>query len=145
MSQRIDIGKVDPQAYKHIIALNNHVQETATDPLLNELIKIRASQINGCAFCINMHTHDARAKGETEQRIYALNAWRDATYFTEKERAVLALTEAVTLVSTERVPDDVYAAAAAVLTPEELANAILAIAVINVWNRLSISTGLQAR
>ena len=145
MSQRIDIGKIDPEAYKHIIALNTHVQNTSTDPLLNELIKIRASQINGCAFCINMHTQDARAKGETEQRIYALSAWRDATYFTEKERAVLALTEAVTLVSTERVHDDVYEAAAKVLTPEELANTILAIAVINVWNRLSISTGLQAR
>jgi len=104
-----------------------------------ELVKIRASQINGCAFCIDMHTKDARAAGETEQRIYALDAWREAPFFTSRERAALAWTEAVTLVRQGHVPDEVFEEAKRHFTEEELANLTLAVVAINGWNRLSIA------
>jgi AhpD family alkylhydroperoxidase len=109
------------------------------EPLLIELVKIRASQINGCAYWINLHTKTARSRGETEQRIYELLAWREAPYYTERERAALAWAEAVTLVSIDHVPDAVYAAMREQFTDEELIYLTLAIISINGWNRLAIS------
>lgn len=108
-----------------------------------ELIKIRASQINGCAFCINMHTIDARKAGESEQRIYALNAWRETPYFTARERAALAMTEAVTLITNNHLPDSVYDEAARHFDNKQIGELIIAIITINGWNRIAISTGMM--
>ncbi|MFD6172151.1 carboxymuconolactone decarboxylase family protein [Streptomyces coeruleorubidus] len=115
-------------------------QDAKLEPELLELVRIRASQINGCAFCIDMHTRDARAQGETEQRVYALNAWRETPFFTERERAALALTEAVTLVHDGRVPDAVYAEAAGVFDENQIAALIWSATVINAYNRIAIAT-----
>ena len=110
------------------------------DPKLRELVRIRASQINGCAYCIDMHTKDARAIGESEQRLYALTAWRDTPFFTERERAALAFCEAVTLVAADHVPDAAYDAVAAVFSEPEIAALLSLIVAINAWNALSVST-----
>ena len=110
------------------------------DPKLRELVRIRASQLNGCAYCIDMHTKDARAIGETEQRLYALNAWRETPFFSERERAALALTEAMTLLPQGGVPDDVYAAAAEQFDEHELGQLMFAIIAINAWNRVGVGT-----
>ncbi|MGN9759389.1 carboxymuconolactone decarboxylase family protein [Streptomyces sp. SD31] len=115
-------------------------QDAKVEPQILELIRIRASQINGCAFCLDMHTKDARAAGETEQRVYALNAWRESPFYTERERAALALTEAVTLVIDGHVPDEVYAEAAAVFDEAQIAALIWAATVINAYNRIAIAT-----
>ena len=114
--------------------------DAKVEPELLELIRIRASQINGCAFCLDMHTKDARAAGETEQRVYALNAWRETPFFTGRERAALALTEAVTLVHDGQVPDAVYAEAAEVFDETQIAALIWAATVINAYNRIAIAT-----
>jgi AhpD family alkylhydroperoxidase len=141
---RVALKKVTPQVSAamgglHVAAVTA-AREAGIEPELLELVRIRASQINGCAFCIDMHTKDARAAGESEQRIYALNAWAETPFFTDRERAALALTEAVTLVHDGRVPDDVYQAAAEVFTDAELAALIWAAVVINAYNRIAIST-----
>ncbi|MFJ4535717.1 carboxymuconolactone decarboxylase family protein [Streptomyces tibetensis] len=115
-------------------------QEAKLEPELLELVRIRASQINGCAFCLDLHTRDAREQGETERRLHALNAWRETPFFTERERAALALTEAVTLVHDGRVPDAVYAEAAAVFDENQIAALIWAATVINAYNRIAITT-----
>ncbi|MFJ8785568.1 carboxymuconolactone decarboxylase family protein [Streptomyces sp. NPDC102476] len=115
-------------------------QDAKVEPELLELIRIRASQINGCAFCLDMHTKDARAAGETEQRVYALNAWRETPFFTGRERAALALTEAVTLVHDGQVPDAVYAEAAEAFDETQIAALIWAATVINAYNRIAIAT-----
>ena len=140
MEARMDVYKLVPGSLKALMDLQNFVNGMGLDKTLSELVKIRASQINGCAFCLNMHTKDARKMGETEQRIYGLNAWHEAPYYTDKERAALALTEAVTLVSSSHVPDDVYNAALKVFTPEEVAQITLAIVMINAWNRVAITS-----
>ncbi len=137
--ERISIPGVAPRAYEAMIQLEKVVAGLGLEHEIYELVKIRASQINGCAFCIDMHTKDARAAGETEQRIYALNAWREAPFFTERERAALALAEAITQVSQGHVPDDVYAAAAAQFDDEELAALVMATVTINAWNRIAIA------
>src|ERR1051326_319981 len=108
MEKRLDPMKAAPEAYRAIYGLESYVRSSGLEQSLLELIKTRASQINGCAFCVDMHTKDARAHGETEQRLYAVVVWREAPFFTERERAALAWTEAVTLVSRDQVPDDVY-------------------------------------
>jgi AhpD family alkylhydroperoxidase len=141
MDTRIKIDKVEPAGYKAILGLEKFIESTPLTKKHKDLIKIRASQINGCAFCIDMHTKDARKAGETEQRIYALNAWRDTLFFTEEERAILALTEEVTLIS-NHVSDETYAQAAKVLDETYLAQVILAIITINAWNRIGITTQL---
>ncbi len=110
------------------------------DPRLRELVRIRASQLNGCAYCIDMHTIDARALGETEQRLYALTAWRDAPFFTNRERAALAFTESITLMTTDHVPDAAYDAAAAEFTEDEMAALVALIVTINAWNAIGVST-----
>ncbi len=120
-------------------ALEHFVMSCGIERPLLELVKMRASQINGCAYCLDMHSKDARALGETEQRLYLLNAWREAPFYSERERAALEWTEAITLIAGKQVPDDVYERVAAQFSPEELANLTLAIASINSWNRLSIS------
>ncbi|MNY21142.1 Carboxymuconolactone decarboxylase family protein [compost metagenome] len=109
---------------------------------MKELVKIRASQLNRCAFCLHIHATDARKLGETEVRIYMLNAWRETTYFTPQERAALALTEAVTLVTSNHVPDDVYEEAARHFSEQEICELLTAIITINAWNRIAITTGL---
>ena len=110
------------------------------DPRLRELVRIRASQLNGCAYCIDMHTKDARAIGETEQRIYALPAWKETPYFTDRERAALAFTESVTLLATDHVPSEAYDAVAAELTADEVAALVSLIVTINAWNAIGVST-----
>ncbi|WP_367866264.1 carboxymuconolactone decarboxylase family protein [Pedobacter sp. WC2423] len=142
MSNRSKINEVQPAGYRAILALEKYMESTSLTAIHRELIKIRASQINGCAFCIDMHTQDARKAGETEQRIYALSAWRDTPFFDEKERALLALTEEVTLIS-NHVSDETYKNAASVFDPVYLADIILAIITINAWNRIAITTGLE--
>lgn len=141
MQTRIKIDKTEPAGYNAILGLEKFIESTPLTRIHKDLIKIRASQINGCAFCINMHTKDARKAGETEQRIYALNAWRDTPFFTEEERAILALTEEVTLIS-NHVKDETYEQAAKVLDEKYLAQVILAIITINAWNRIGITTNL---
>lgn len=136
---RIRIGKVEPAGYKAMIGLHEHV-EAAVDQRLHDLIKLRASQVNGCAYCIDEHWREARERGESERRLYQLDAWRETPFYTDRERAVLALTEAVTLVREGHVPDDVYEAASRHFSPQELANLILAVVTINAWNRIGIST-----
>lgn len=141
METRIRIDQVEPDGYKAVLGLEKFIESTSLTRTHKELIKIRASQLNGCAFCIDMHTKEARKAGETEQRIYALNAWRDTRFFTEEERAILALTEEITLIS-NHVKDETYAQAAKVLDEKYLAQVILSIITINVWNRIGISTNL---
>ncbi|MFD3270779.1 carboxymuconolactone decarboxylase family protein [Paenibacillus dendritiformis] len=140
MTQRPQMNITNPEAYQAMGQLEKYVAASGLEPRLLELIKIRASQINGCAFCLDMHTKDARKLGETEQRLYTLPAWRETPYFTPQEQAVLALTEAVTLVAETHVPDDVYNEAARHFEPGELGNIIMAIITINAWNRIAIST-----
>jgi AhpD family alkylhydroperoxidase len=125
-----------------------HLDQTATkeldragiDPKLRELIRVRASQLNGCAYCIDMHTKDARAIGETEQRIYALPAWRETPFFTDRERAALAFTETVTMLADTHVPDEAYAALAAEYSEPEIAALISLIVMINAWNAVGVAT-----
>jgi AhpD family alkylhydroperoxidase len=141
--ERINIGTVEPAAYQAMLALEKYLHSSSLEPLHKELIKIRASQINGCAFCINMHTKDARKLGETEQRIYLLNAWREVdNLYDEKERAILALTEEITLIS-KGVSEETYQKAASLFDEHYLAQIIIAITTINAWNRISISTRSQ--
>ncbi|AOM77420.1 carboxymuconolactone decarboxylase family protein [Pedobacter steynii] len=142
MKTRINIEKTEPAGYKAILGLEKFIESTPLTRTHKELIKIRASQINGCAFCIDMHTKEARKAGETEQRIYALNAWRDTPFFSEEEQAILALTEEVTLIS-NHVADETYEQAVKVLGETYLAQVILAIITINAWNRIGISTKLM--
>lgn len=139
---RLNLSAAEPAAYKALMGMEKYMTGTGLKPQHRELIKIRASQINGCAYCIDMHTRDARKGGETEQRIYALNAWRDTPFFDEQERAILALTEEVTLIS-EHITDETYNRAAAALDKTYLAQVIMAIITINMWNRLAITTGMQ--
>ncbi|GAA2649417.1 carboxymuconolactone decarboxylase family protein [Streptomyces vastus] len=140
---RVSLKRITPDASAAMGALHGAAVSAARDakiePELLELLRIRASQINGCAFCLDMHTKDARAQGETEQRIYALSAWRETPFFTERERAALALTEAVTLVHDGQVPDAVYAEAAGVFDEEQIAALIWAATVINAYNRIAIA------
>ena len=142
MQARMELGNIEPAAYRAMLHLEHYVRGSGLNPTLLELIKIRASQINGCAFCIDMHTKDARKNGETEQRIYALNAWRETPFFTLAERAVLALTEAVTLISEDRVADELYEEVSRYFSQNEIASLLMAIVTINGWNRIAIATRL---
>ena len=130
------------EGYQSIIGLSRVVRRSGLEPDLLELVKMRASQINGCAYCLDMHSKDARAAGETEQRLYALSAWRETPFFTDRERSALALTEAVTLIAETHAPQQVIEEAAAVFSPDELSKLVYAIIEINAWNRLAITTGL---
>ena len=140
MQPRIDYQKADTASLQAMLQLEKHVTTNGIEPRLRELIKLRASQINGCAYCVDMHSKDARRGGETEQRVYGLSAWREAPYYSDRERAAFALTEAVTLIA-DGVPQDVWAEAERHFDPEELAGLIWSIVTINAWNRLAIPTG----
>lgn len=144
MKERFDYATASPEAFGAMLSMEQQVQKSGLDHRLLELLKTRVSQINGCAYCLDMHTKDARAAGETEQRLYGLNAWREAPYYTEKERAALAWTEAVTEVATSHVPDDIYAPMGQHFTEKELVDLTLAIIAINGWNRLAISFRAEA-
>ncbi|WP_199617026.1 carboxymuconolactone decarboxylase family protein [Paenibacillus alkalitolerans] len=139
MKQRINYTRVAPEAFKAMLQFEEYVKTTDFDKKLIELIKIRASQINGCAYCLDMHTKDARAIGETEQRIYCLNAWRESPFYTDAERAALELTESVTLVSAKGVPDELYERVRRHFDEKQFVDLVMIIIAINGWNRLSIS------
>jgi AhpD family alkylhydroperoxidase len=139
MQPRIEYAKTAPGAMTAMHGLETYVRCCGIERSLLELVKLRASQINGCAYCVDMHTKDARAEGETEQRLYAVIVWEETPFFTERERAALAWTEAVTLVGQGHVPDDVYQQARGSFSETELVNLTLAIIAINGWNRLAIS------
>lgn len=144
MKARMNHRVANPEAYQTMLQLEKFVRESGLEPKWLELIKIRASQINGCAFCLDMHTKDARKLGETEQRIYLLNAWREADVYSEEERAILALTEAVTLIAERGVSEEVYAQVREHFEEKQIVSLIMAINVINCWNRLAITTGMTA-
>ncbi len=139
MQSRIEYMEIAPEAMKTMYGLEKYLAACGLEPVLIDLIKLRASQINGCAYCIDMHTKDARARGESEQRLYELVAWRETPFYTERERAALAWTEAVTLIAVEHVPDEVYKQAREQFTEQELVNLTLALVAINGWNRFAIS------
>jgi AhpD family alkylhydroperoxidase len=140
MEARLEPEKVSPAAYKALLGLEMFVRKQARlEPALIQLVKMRASQINGCAYCIDTHSKDARAEGETEQRLYALSAWEETPFFTDRERAALALTEAITSIKEGHVPEAVYERVKKSFSQEELVNLTLAIITINGWNRLAIT------
>jgi AhpD family alkylhydroperoxidase len=143
-ARRLDFAGTVPGFSVPMLALDRaatkELDDAGIDRRLRELVKIRASQLNGCAYCIDMHTKDARAGGETEQRIYALSAWHETPFFTARERAALAFTESVTLVAGTRVPDADYAAVAAEFSPAEVAAVLSVIVVINAWNRIAVAS-----
>jgi AhpD family alkylhydroperoxidase len=144
MKSRIDYFHASPRAAQAMLALQPYVNESGLEPGLLELVKMRASQLNGCAFCLDMHSKDARAAGETEQRLYLLDAWREAPFYSERERAALAWTEAVTRLGDDHVPDSLYAAVREHFDAEELVNLTLAVVAINGWNRLAVAFRAEA-
>ncbi len=139
MHPRIEYTKVAPGAMRAMRGLEDYLAECGLEVSLLDLVYTRVSQINSCAYCIDMHTKDARARGESEQRLYALNAWRETPFYSERERAALAWAEAVTLVANSHVPDEVYEEARQQFTEQDLVNLTLAVVAINGWNRFSIS------
>jgi AhpD family alkylhydroperoxidase len=139
MQSRLDIQNVTPEAFQALLGLEAYVRRMwHGEPLLLGLIRMRASQINGCAYCIDMHSKDARAEGESEQRLYALSAWRETPFFSDRERAALVWTEAITLISQEHAPDRIYNDVRQQFSEEELVNLTMAIVAINGWNRMAI-------
>ena len=137
--RRIDYRRIAPEAISTMLDMQQYVDHCSLEKQLLELAKLRASQINGCAYCVDMHSKDLRALGETEQRLYAVVVWREAPFFSNRERAALAWTEAVTLVSETGVPDDVYENARSQFSEKELVDLTMAIIAINGWNRLAVS------
>jgi AhpD family alkylhydroperoxidase len=139
MEKRVNIQQIQPQAYKAMYGLEAYLSGSTISKTHKHLIKIRASQINGCAFCLDMHTKEALKDGETEQRIFLLNAWKESGLFTQEEQAILALTEEVTLISKRGVTDETYNRAAALFDEVYLSQVIMAIVTINAWNRIAIT------
>ncbi|MGN6602769.1 MAG: carboxymuconolactone decarboxylase family protein [Ginsengibacter sp.] len=139
MKQRLEYAKVAPGAMKAMRELEKYVASSGLERPLYELVKTRASQINGCAYCLDMHTKDARKAGETEQRLYALSAWRETPFYTDRERAALEWTEALTLISQNEVPDSLYEHVHKFFDEQEIVALTMAIVAINGWNRLAIS------
>ena len=139
MQQRIDVTKVSPAAYQAVAALQTYVDRSGLDAKLRDLIKIRVSQINGCAFCLAMHTRDARKTGETDERMHLLAAWREAPIYSARERAALAWVEAITLVTQGHVPDEVFEAVRKQFSEKEIVDLTAAAAAINTWNRIAIA------
>ncbi len=139
MNQRVDYRKTSPEGFRAMLQLQEHVEGSGLEHSLLELVKMRASQINGCAYCLDMHSKDARAAGETEQRLYLLNAWREApSFYNDRERAALAWTEALTRISDDEVSDALYDEVRGHFSDKELVDLTLAIVAINGWNRLAI-------
>lgn len=143
MSLRVDYRAVDPAGFARLLEVENHVRSNGLEKGLKNLIYIRASQLNGCAFCLDMHIKEAREAGETDRRLFALPVWRETSFFDERERSVLALTERITLVAEAGVSDEIYADVARFFDAAQIVQLILAIGTINMWNRLSISVGAQ--
>ena len=139
MDQRVDYMKVTPGAFRAMAGLENYLHDCGLEESLLHLIKLRASQINGCAYCLDMHWKDLKSIGESDQRLYELDAWEEAPFYSERERAALAWTEAVTRVADTHVPDEVYEAVRRVFSEKEIADLTLAVAAINAWNRLAIA------
>ncbi|WP_313376795.1 carboxymuconolactone decarboxylase family protein [Chishuiella sp.] len=140
MNKRIDIEKISPKAYDAIYGLENYLQDSSLTKISLELIRIRASQINGCAFCINMHTSDALKLGETPQRIFLLSVWRETSLFSKEEQIILAMTEEITLINKNGLSDETYMLAKDIFNENEIAEIMMAIITINAWNRIGIST-----
>ncbi|MEU4716302.1 carboxymuconolactone decarboxylase family protein [Micromonospora purpureochromogenes] len=139
---RIDMGQVAPEAYQAVLGLEKYVRANVDHRTL-ELVKLRASMLNGCSFCVDMHSRDALDAGESSRRLFAVAAWREAPFFDERERTALALTDAVTRLGEYGVPDEVWDAAAKLWSEKELADLVMAIATINVWNRIAVTTQAQ--
>ena len=143
MGSRIDYRHATPAALQAMSGLERYVRSSGLEPSLLELVKLRASQINGCGYCLDMHSKDARARGETEQRIYVLSAWREAPFYTARERAALAWTEALTKIADTEITDALYDSARAQFSEKELVDLTMAVITINGWNRLSMSFGTE--
>lgn len=141
MELRLDYYKTAPDGLKIMMDMERYLHRTGLESKLCELVKIRASQINGCAFCLNMHTADARKLGETEQRLYCISAWHDCDFYTDAEKVALELTEHITLIATKHVPDELYHRVRACYDEKEYVDLILLINQINSWNRMSIAMG----
>jgi AhpD family alkylhydroperoxidase len=141
--QRLDFGKASPAAYKALLGVENYIRDTGLEHSLLELVKLRASQINGCGYCVDMHASDARQAGESERRLYAVAVWRETPFFTPRERAALAWTEALTRLSQQPALDADYAALREQFSEREMVDLSLAIAAINSWNRLAVGFGAQ--
>jgi AhpD family alkylhydroperoxidase len=139
MKSRIDLMRVNPGVMQAMLGLERQVHQAGLEPALLELVRMRASQINGCAYCLDMHSKDARANGETEQRLYGLDAWRETPYYSARERAALEWTEALTLVAESHVPDDVFERVREQFSEDELVHLSLAVVAINGWNRLNVA------
>ena len=139
MDQRIEYGRISPTAVQALRGVEKYVRESSLDRTMVELMKVRASQLNGCAYCIDMHTKDARAAGETEQRLYAVSVWREAPFFTDRERIGLEWAEAVTLMGEGGVDDDLFARASALFSELELVELTMAVIAINSWNRMAVT------
>ena len=139
MKARINLMTVNPGVMHAMLGLERQVRKSGLEPELLDLVRMRASQINGCAYCLDMHSKDARAHGETEQRLYGLDAWRETPYYSPRERAALEWAEALTLVAETRVPDDIYEQVREQFSEDELAHLSLAVVAINGWNRLNIA------
>jgi AhpD family alkylhydroperoxidase len=143
MGSRIDYQHATPAALQAMLGLEHYVRSSSIEHSLLELVKLRASQINGCGYCLDMHSKDARAEGETEQRIYVLSAWREAPFYTARERAALAWTEALTKIADTEIGDSLYESVRAQFSEKELVDLTMAVIAINGWNRLSISFGTE--
>lgn len=141
--QRLDFAKASPTAYKALLGVENYVRESGLEHSLLELVKLRASQINGCGFCVDMHASDARKAGESERRLAAVSVWRETPFFSPRERAALAWTEALTRLSQQPVPDGDFAALREHFSEREMVDLSLAISAINSWNRLAVGFGAQ--
>jgi AhpD family alkylhydroperoxidase len=143
VDKRIDPYSSSKEAMEAMLGLEKSISRLGLEPELLELVKLRASQINGCAYCVDLHTREARQAGETERRLYAVSVWRETPFFTERERAALAWTEAITLVAQTRAPDADYAFLAAHFSPKEMTNLTLSIVTINGWNRIAVGFGMM--
>lgn len=141
MEKPLSYSKIAPEAYHLMLEFEAYAKKTTLDPKLIELIKIRASQLNGCAFCLDMHTREARMMGESEQRIYCLSAWREAPFYSDEERVALALTETVTQISNRSFTEDLYFLTRQLFDEKQYVDLIYIINTINSWNRLAIATG----
>ncbi len=139
MQEYISYGKISPGGVQAMQGLEKYIEQCGLEQSLLELVRIRASQINGCAFCLDMHTKDARDEGESEQRLYGVSAWRESPFYTEREKAALAWTEAITLISEKQVPDELYELAKNQFSEKELVDLTFAVITINCWNRLAIT------
>jgi len=140
MGNRIDISQLEPEAFRAMLSLENYLKKSKLSKSNSYLIKIRASQINGCAFCINMHTIEALKNGETAQRIFLLNAWKETELFSAEEKVILAMTEEITLINQKGLSDESYRNAEVFFDENQIAQIIMAVVIINSWNRIVVST-----